>query len=278
VKLALLGADASAFGTSVLIALGCAMLRQCHLAGRIPPIPRASAASAARRAWPRRTPRSWLALPDGPHTWCGTCTPWPATCASSSPARVVRQLGDVVGRRDLLERRPGLAGKAAALDVAHLVSAPPARVSERRLLRQSQLHQPPARVREDEAAARAMAGEAVEVRQRLTNVDRAWASGPRVRSRDGSVTVDCRLAGCGSTIAGPPATSTPRTAVDGLEFDLRGVVADSCFTAAYGGLLVIAPDPTSRPAWPWPATPSRTARAAAARTLPARRATASASA
>jgi glutamate synthase domain-containing protein 3 len=32
-------------------------------------------------------------------------------------------------------------------------------------------------------------------------------------------------------------------ALGGMEFRMRGTVADSCFTAAYGGLLVIAPEP-----------------------------------
>jgi glutamate synthase domain-containing protein 2/glutamate synthase domain-containing protein 1/glutamate synthase domain-containing protein 3 len=242
VKLALLGADRFGFGTSVLIALGCAMLRQCHLAGPHPADPAGIRRIGCTTGVATQDPALVARFAGRASHVVRYLRAVARDVREQLACAGVRQLGDVVGRRDLLERRPGLAGKAAALDVAHLVSAPPARVSHRRLLRQSQLHLPPARVREDEAAARAMAGEAVEVRQRLTNADRAVGVGAAGeiarRFGDGGLPAGrLRLHHRGAA-----GHFYAAYAVDGLEFDLRGVVADSCFTAAYGGLLVIAPD------------------------------------
>src|SRR5207247_8532339 len=89
----------------------------------------------------------------------------------------IRRLAEVVGRRHLLEARDDLTGKAALIDVSRLTSAPPGRAQKRSLARQSQLHAPPPRVREAEAVTRAIAGETVELVQRLTNADRCVGVG-----------------------------------------------------------------------------------------------------
>ena len=241
-KLALLGADRIGFGTSVLVALGCSMLRQCHLAG-----PQPGDASGARRQG----------------CSVGVATQDPLLVARfrgearhvadylllvAEEMRVLmaahglRRLGDVIGRRDLLEKRPDLQGKAALIDVGHLVGPPPRRVRDRHLARQGQLHQPPPRVREDDAVRRALDGHASEVVQRLTNVDRCVgvAAAGQIARRCG----DAGLALGHLTLRHTGAAGHFYAAycVRGMEFRLQGVAADSCFTAAYGGKLVVVPE------------------------------------
>ena len=241
-KLALLGADRIGFGTTVLISIGCSMLRQCHLAG-----PQPGDATGTRRL--------------GCTTGVATQDPvlvarfggeWrhvtrylrhvAGEIRALMAAMGVRHLADIVGRRDLLERREDLHGKAALVDVGHLVGAPPRRVQERHLRRQGQLHQPPPRVREDEAADRAIHGEVVEISQRLTNVDRAVgipAAGAIARRFGDAGLPAGRLV---MRHRGAAGHFYAAYTLGGMEFRMRGLVADSCFTAAYGGKVVIVPD------------------------------------
>jgi glutamate synthase domain-containing protein 2/glutamate synthase domain-containing protein 1/glutamate synthase domain-containing protein 3 len=241
-RLALLGADRFGFGTSVLVSLGCAMLRQCHLAGPHPDDPTGGRRLGCTTGVATQDP-ALVARFAGRAGHVVRYLHFVAAEVRRALADAgLRSLGDAIGRRDLLERRPGLAGKAAALDVAHLVGAPPARVTERNPARQNQLHQPPPRVREDEAAARAIAGETVDVRQRLTNADRGVGVGAagEIARRFGDAGLP---AGCLRLHhRGAAGHFYAAYAVDGLEYRMRGVVADSCFTAAYGGLVVLAPD------------------------------------
>jgi glutamate synthase domain-containing protein 3 len=154
----------------------------------------------------------------------------------------VRRLGDVIGRRDLLERRPDLTGKAALADVSHLVGAPPRRVKERFYSRQSQLHTPPRRIREEEAVERAIAGEVAEVVQRLHNTDRCVgvAAAGRVARRFGD-----RGLPAGRLVLrhqGAAGHFYAAYSVSGMEFHMKGLVADSAWTAAYGSKLVVVPE------------------------------------
>src|SRR5262249_6974360 len=171
-KLALLGADRIGFGTAVLISIGCSMLRQCHLAG-----PQPGDTTGTRRLG--CTPGVATQDPLNVARFSGqsrNITTYLRHVAGEIRQRMaamgVPRLSDVIGRRDLLEKKPGLAGKAALVDVGHLVSAPPGRSPERHLKLQTQLHTPPPRVREEELAERAIVGETAEVSQRLTNTDR----------------------------------------------------------------------------------------------------------
>ena len=136
-KLLLLGADRVGFGTAVLMAIGCAMLRQCHLAGPQPGdttgtrrlgcttgIATQDPALVSRFAGRSRHITRFLQLA--------------AREIRERMAQLgVRHLGDVIGRRDLLEKRLDLQGKAAAIDVGQLVGAPPRRVQDRHLRRQT---------------------------------------------------------------------------------------------------------------------------------------------
>jgi glutamate synthase domain-containing protein 2/glutamate synthase domain-containing protein 1/glutamate synthase domain-containing protein 3 len=241
-KLALLGADRIGFGTSLLISIGCSMLRQCHLAG-----PQPGDTTGTRRLG--CTPG--VATQDPVHVArfagrSGNVTRYLLHVAREMRVLLARlgarRLGDVIGRRDLLEKKEELPGKAGLIDVSPLVSAPPRRVRERRLQRQSQLHTPPLRASEMEAADRAIQGEVLELSQRLTNTDRCVgvAAAGRIARRFGDYGLpDGRLLMRHRGAAGHFYAAYSLT---GMEFRMQGLVADSCFTAAYGGKLVVVPE------------------------------------
>lgn len=240
-KLVLLGADRVGFGTTVLVALGCSMLRQCHLAGPHPDDP-----SGARRLG--CTPG--VATQDPAHVvnfrgQSRHITSYLRHVAGEVRRRMaalgVSRLGDVVGRRDLLERRGDLSGKAAHIDVSLLLGAPPAPARERRLDVQSQRHMPALRMTERESADRAIAGESVELQQRVTNRDRCVGVGAAglIARRFG----DTGLPAGSLTMRhrGAAGHFYAAYSLPGMSFHLEGVAADSCFTAGYGGRLVVTP-------------------------------------
>jgi glutamate synthase (ferredoxin) len=241
-KLALLGADRIGFGTAVLISIGCSMLRQCHLAG-----PQPGDTTGTRRLG--CTPG--VATQDPVHVARFAGRSRNITAYLRHVAQEIRQrlaalgarhLADVIGRRDLLERRPDLEGKAALVDVGHLVSAPSQRVRERHYAKQTQLHAPPPRVSETEAVERVIAGETVELQRRLTNIDRCVgvAAAGEVARRFGDAGLPAgRLVMRHKGAAGHFYAAY---SLSGMEFYVQGLVADSCFTAAYGGKFVIAPE------------------------------------
>jgi glutamate synthase domain-containing protein 3 len=218
------------------------MLRQCHLAG-----PQPGDATGTRRLG--CTPG--VATQDPVHVAKFTGQSRNITTYLLHVAREIRQLlaalgkkrvGDVVGRRDLLEAKPGLTGKAALLDVSALVSAPPQRVKERRYLRQAEIHRPPSRFREEEAAERAIAGETAEVVQRLNNTVRCVgvaAAGEIAREFGDAGLPAGRLAMRHKGAAGHFYAAY---SVTGMEFFMQGLVADSAWSAAYGGKVVIVPE------------------------------------
>ncbi len=239
-KLVLLGADRVAFGTTLLMTLGCSMLRQCHLAGAHPDDPtgqrRIGCTPGVATQDPALVARFSGATRNVTLFLRGLARAVRARMAQAG----IRSLAEVVGRRDLLRRRDDLSGKAARLDVSHLVGAPPRAMPDRRPQAQSVRHRPRARLHEIEAARRALGGAAARVAQRLTNADRGVgvAAAGEIARRCGDTGLPAgRLRFEHTGVAGHFYAAY---AVDGMEFRLRGSCADSCFTAAYGGLLVIA--------------------------------------
>ncbi|HEX9187370.1 MAG TPA: hypothetical protein VGB87_09880, partial [Vicinamibacteria bacterium] len=157
-------------------------------------------------------------------------------------ANGIRRLSEVIGRRDLLEKRRDLAGKAALLDVGTIVGAPTARADERDFAEQRRLFAPKRREAEEAAALRAAAGEDVEVKESLTNVDRCVGVGAAgiLARRFGDAGLPkgrlvLRHRGAAGHFYGA-------YAVGGMELYLQGLAADSCFTAAYGGKIVVVPE------------------------------------
>jgi glutamate synthase domain-containing protein 3 len=238
----LLGADRVGFGTALLMSIGCSMLRQCHLAG-----PQPGDATGKRRQG----------------CTLGVATQDPALVARFSgksqhvtrllrhvageirelmAGNGIRRLAEVIGRRDLLEKRKDLTGKAALLDVGHIVGAPPARGLERDDAEQRRRFAPKRREAEEVGARRALAGEEVEVRDTLTNIDRCVAVGAAgiIARRFGDTGLPkgrlvLRHRGAAGHFYGA-------YALGGMELYLQGLAADSCFTAAYGGKLVVVPE------------------------------------
>jgi glutamate synthase domain-containing protein 3 len=156
--------------------------------------------------------------------------------------RGIAKISDVVGRRDLLQRKAGLSGKAALLDLGVMLHAPHGNITRRRYRQQSMEHMPNLREREVELADAALSGESVVLSERLTNVDRCvgvGAAGTLARAcgdlglEKGSLRFEHR---------GAAGHFYAAYSVSGMEFRLTGLAADSCFTAAYGGKLVIAPE------------------------------------
>ncbi|RYG25945.1 hypothetical protein EON82_05225 [bacterium] len=236
-KLVLLGADRVGFGTSLLMAIGCSMLRKCHLAGPDPKDP-----TGKRR------------LGCAP----GVATQDPALVGKFSgkskhivrfllylaqdvrelmAASGIRSLDEVVGRRDLLEKKPGLEGKAALLNVETLLNVPPADCLRRRACVPKHLP----REAEANAATLALEGQDIVLEAKVDHDNRDLglrAAGVIARAKGdlgldkGSVTFRHE---------GAAGHFYAAYSVAGMTFDLTGVVADSCFTAAYGGDLVIRP-------------------------------------
>src|SRR4029453_279099 len=144
-KLVLLGADRVGFGTTVLMSIGCSMLRQCHLAGpqpgdttgtrRLGCTPGGATQDPLPPRPPPRPPRPHTPAPAAARPGARARPPAPGPRAGA-PSRNIpaylrhvaqeirerlaalgaRHLADVIGRRDLLERRPDLEGKAALVD------------------------------------------------------------------------------------------------------------------------------------------------------------------
>ncbi len=245
-KLILLGADRVGFGTSILISLGCSMLRQCHLAGPHPGDPTGQRRVGCTPGIATQDP-AHIANFRGQSRHITTYLRYVANEVRQRMAAAgITRLSDVVGRRDLLERRGDLTGKSARVDVSLLLGAPPAPIKEPHPSEQSRRHMPTLRVAERDAAVRAVDDEVVTITERLTNRDRCvgvGAAGIIARAcgdaglRDGRV--EMRHQGAAGHFYA--AYSLP-----GLDFRLEGVAADSCFTAAYGGRLVIVPERGAR--------------------------------
>ena len=236
-KLILLGADRVGFGTSLLMAIGCSMLRKCHLAGPDPKDPTGKRRLGCAPGIATQDP-ALVAKFTGDSKQIVRFLLFVAQDVRGRMATAgIRSLDEVVGRRDLLEKKPGLVGKAAEVDVSTLLNVPPADALRRKACVPKLL----ARAEEAEAAECALQGESVVLERAIDEDNRCLglrAAGIIARA-EGDIglskgSVEFRHSGA----AGPFYAAY---AVDGMRFDLQGVVADSCFTAAYGGELVIRP-------------------------------------
>jgi len=241
-KLMLLGADRVGFGTSLLMSLGCSMLRQCHLAGPQPGDPTGKRRQGCTLGVATQDPALVARFAGKSQHVTRLLRHVAGEIRALMAANGIRRLAEVIGRRDLLEKRTDLTGKAALLDVGHIVGAPPARAGERDDAEQRRLFAPKRREAEESAAHRAAAGEDAEVKDSLTNVDRCVGVGAAgiLARRFGDAGLPkgrlvLRHRGAAGHFYGA-------YAVHGMELYLQGLAADSCFTAAYGGKLVVVPE------------------------------------
>jgi glutamate synthase domain-containing protein 3 len=224
------------------MAVGCSMLRQCHLAGPQPGDPTGKRRQGCTLGVATQDPALVARFAGRSRHVTHLLRHVAAEVRGLMAANGIRRLSDVIGRRDLLEKRSDLVGKAALLDVGHIVGAPPARAAERRDAEQLRLFAPKRRESEEAAALRAAAGEEAEVRETLTNVDRCVGVGAAgiIARRFGDAGLPrgrlvLRHRGAAGHFYGA-------YSVGGMELYLQGVAADSCFTAAYGGKIVVVPE------------------------------------
>jgi glutamate synthase domain-containing protein 2/glutamate synthase domain-containing protein 1/glutamate synthase domain-containing protein 3 len=240
-KLMLLGADRVGFGTSLLIAIGCSMLRKCHLAGPDPADPTGKRRLGCAPGVATQDP-TLVAKFSGQGKHIARYLLFVAQEIRERMAEHgIRRISDVIGRADFLEAKPDLVGKAAQLDFSSIINAPSARVTNRDYAAQTAMHLPKIRQHELEAAVRALGGADIEVRSNLTNEDRCVGIGVAgmiarkhgdLGLRDGSIKFKHR---------GAAGHFYAAYMVDGMRFCLNGSCADSAFTAAYGGKLVVTP-------------------------------------
>ncbi len=240
-KLFLLGADRVGFGTSLLIAIGCSMLRKCHLSGADPSDPTGKRRLGCTPGIATQDPH-WIARFSGDGRHVAQMLRFAAQEIRELMAEMgIRKLSEVIGRRELLERKSTLTGKAALLDLGALLGATHGRVDKRDYAAQSAEHMPKMDEKEIAAADRAMLGEDVELTRALTNKHRCVgvpAAGKIARAYG-----DLGLANGSMHFihSGAAGHFYAAYAVDGMSFRLTGVAADSCFTASYGGTLVMLP-------------------------------------
>lgn len=241
-KLMLLGADRVGFGTSLLMAIGCSMLRKCHLAGPDPADPAGKRRLGCTPGVATQDPEL-VARFTGKARHIVRYLVFVATEIRELMARQgLARLEDFIGRRELLQKKPGLVGKAAQLDLTSLINAPHSRVSQRDYGSQTLRNMPALSDGEAFAAHRALAGEDVIRQGCLTNAHRCIgvrAAGIIARDRG-----DGGLAQGGLTFLheGSAGHYYAAYCLPGMSFHLRGTLADSAFTAAYGGKLVVTPD------------------------------------
>jgi len=240
-KLFLLGADRVGFGTSLLIAIGCSMLRKCHLSGPDPADPTGKRRLGCTPGIATQDP-FWIARFAGDSKHIARMLRYVAQEIREEMAAMgIRRVSDLVGRRDLLEKKPGLTGKAALLDLSSVLSAPHSYSTYRNLAAQTERHMPELRVAERDAAERAVTGDHMRWTEVLTNECRSVGVGAagiiaRKFGDDGLAKGSMRFENTGAAGHFYAAYS-----LKGMSFRIKGVVADSCFTAAYGGKLVVTP-------------------------------------
>ena len=241
-KLMLLGADRIGFGTTLLMSIGCSMLRQCHMAGPQPGDTTGKRRQGCTVGVATQDPLLVARFGGKSRHATRLLQHVAQELRELMAANGIRRLEDVVGRRDLLVKRDDLQGKAALLDVGHIVGAPPAQPGERDDAEQRRRFAPPRREAEEKGAVRALAGDSVCVEAVLTNSDRCvgvGAAGIVARCRGDAGLAKGKLVFRHKGAAGHYYGAY---AVSGMELYLRGVAADSAFTAAYGGKLVVAPE------------------------------------
>ena len=244
-KLFLLGADRVGFGTSLLIAIGCSMLRKCHLSGPDPADPTGKRRLGCTPGVATQDPEFISRFTGDAKHICKMLTHIAEEIRERMAAAGIRRLSDVIGRREMLEIKPNLAGKAAMLDLASIVRAPGATCFARDYALQTTRHMPTLNHAEIDAAFRAINGEHVEIEDTITNEDRCVGMGAAGEIARQLGDLGLQKGKISFVHRGAAGHFYAAYAVQGMEFHLRGNVADSCFTATYGGLLTITP-PRSR--------------------------------
>lgn len=240
-KLFLLGADKVGFGTSLLVAIGCSMLRKCNLSGPDPSDPTGKRRLGCTPGVATQDPE-FIARFTGKAVHIARFLRFIAEDVREQMAAAgIRSLDEVIGQRNILEVKPNRQGKAALLDLHGLVNAPGERCTVRDYATQSQLNRPALDSQEIQAAKYVAGGKSLELEATLTNSNRCVgvSAAGEIARRFGDLGLpSSKLTFINRGSAGHYYAAY---SVDGMEFHHRGNIADSGFTAAYGGLLSISP-------------------------------------
>ncbi|MBS1729041.1 MAG: hypothetical protein JST51_20160 [Armatimonadetes bacterium] len=240
-KFFLLGADKVGFGTSLLIAIGCSMLRKCNLSGPDPNDPTGKRRLGCTPGVATQDPE-FIARFTGKAIHVARFLRFIAEEVRERMAEAgIRRLDDVIGQRNLLEVKPNLEGKAAMMDFSYLVNAPGERCRIRDYELQTRMNMPTIDQQEIQGAKYVCNGKSLELERSLTNANRCVgvaAAGVLARKQGDAGLADAKLTFLNRGSAGH---FYGAYSVNGLEFHMRGTIADSGFTAAYGGLVAISP-------------------------------------
>jgi len=231
---ALLGAEEFAFGTALLVSMGCVVCRNC-MKGRCPAgIATQDEALRRRFKGSAKQVERFLCL------------------VAEDTRRVMASLGfrsldELVGRTDLLVRRAGLQGKAAALDFSRLLCAAPAPNGPRHAESQPRADAPTQLELAMAAAAEpVLRGETPRARfeDQVSNTDRAVGaglSGGLILRRGGLPEGALRF-----VLHGHAGQSFGAFLAPGVTLEVRGSVNDYAGKGLSGGTIIVKPDPHSR--------------------------------
>jgi glutamate synthase domain-containing protein 2/glutamate synthase domain-containing protein 1/glutamate synthase domain-containing protein 3 len=224
---ALLGAEEFGFGTSVLVAIGCDMARQCHL--NTCPTGIATQREDLRAKY-TGTPENVIAWFE--HLATGL--------REAMAAMGARSIDDLVGRTDLLAPRQR-AGRAGMLDVSQLI-AEPAPVDQRRRTEDVD-HVIPTLDNDilDEIRPALAAGDSVEVRRTVTTEDRtvgARIAGELALKRHHGEASTARVT---AHLRGSAGQSFGAFTVPGMLLSLEGEANDYTGKGMSGGEVAVFP-------------------------------------
>lgn len=232
---ALLGADEFAFGTALMVSMGCVMCRTC-MKGRCPAgIATQDETLRGRfKGRPEHVTR-FLRLLAG-------------DVRRELAALGFRSLDEVIGRADLLAQRADLSGRAAHLDISRLLWTPAVR-EERHGGGFARTCEPTALEQDlDQAAEPVLAGQCdhLRIERNIRNVDRAV--GARL---SGSIVLRHGAAGLpqGSLhlhFHGQAGQSLGAFLAPGVTLEVEGSVNDYAGKGLAGGVIVVHPDARAR--------------------------------
>ncbi|HET7094128.1 MAG TPA: glutamate synthase-related protein, partial [Thermomicrobiales bacterium] len=231
VMAAMLGAEEFGFGTSVLIAMGCDMARQCHL--NTCPTGIATQREDLRAKF-AGTPEQVVAY----------FTHLAAGVRETLAALGARSLDELVGRSDLLAAKAAT-GRAALLDLSPLFAAPGPEAERRKTV--SLPAAPPtlddgilAKIGEALDAGQSVSvAESIRTSQRTVGAKIAHALTARRRAGQAPGGVSCRFTGSAGQSFGA-------FAVDGLHLHLEGEANDYVGKGMSGGEIAIRPSREAR--------------------------------
>jgi glutamate synthase domain-containing protein 3 len=223
---ALLGADEFSFGTALLLAEGCILVRTCHR--NTCPVGIATQNPQLRKKFagtPEMVARYLLLVAEE------------ARLLLSSLG--LRSLEDAIGRVDLLRQRATGDARVDALDLSHLLETPGA--GERRFRSSAPIQRPRSALGDrlyEDAVPALRRGRAVELEYGITTSDRA------VGARLGSA-LDFELGGTSGRVRahfeGEAGQSFGAFLADGIELTLVGEANDYVCKGMGGGTIAIRP-------------------------------------